>query len=152
MSKEKQENKSWFSRHKKLIIGGAVVVVVCAATGYVIYRNPNKAKALFSVSKEKLSELFIKKTQPTEVLVECTRIETETVETISEKIVEINTEIIKKRPYTSPVDPISVSGCLVKLPPNHHPSPEKVEIGRQMGMDFEALGITWRNPYVKGAA
>lgn len=153
MSKENIENKSWVARHKKgIVIALSVGATVAAGVGIYLLSSSGRLEPMLSSAKNKLLPLFSKKVTSAETLIECTHIETESVETISKKIVEINKQIIEKRPYTPPEDPISVSGCLVKLPPNHHPSPEKIEIGRQMGLDFEALGITWRNPYMKGAA
>ena len=153
MSKENTENKSWVARHKKgIVIALSVGATVAAGVGIYLLSSSGSLEPMLSSAKNKLLPLFSKKVTSAEPLIECTRIETASVETISEKIFDIKTQIIEKRPYTMPEGPISVSGGPVKLPPNRHPSPEKVAFGKQMGMDFEALGITWRNPYMKGVA
>lgn len=142
MSKEKKEKRSWLSRHKKVIIGSTAFVIVCTVTGILIYQNPDKAKEILTTAKHKVSSLFGKKSLFNDALIECTRIEGESIESISEKIIEINKEIKKKRKYTPCNHPSDVNQHLRHLPDGWNPSNEKILQGKEMGLDLMELRCT----------
>lgn len=142
MSKEKKEKKSWFSNHNKVIIGSTAFVIVCTVTGILIYQNPDKTKMILTTAKHKVSSLFGKKPLLNDTLIECTRIETVSIESISEKIIGINKEVKKKRTYTPCNHPSDVNQHLRHLPKGWSPSNEKILQGKEMGLDLVELGCT----------
>ena len=150
MSNKKKRNNSWFARHRKgIIITSSVLSVVFGTAGLLIYCYPDETKSILNTVKGQITTVFNRSIQTVST---SSYVEVEVSESITAKITEIVSADISKRPYAQHSGPFPVSGGPVKLPQGRHPSPEKIELGRKMGLDFEALGITWRNNFIKGAA
>ena len=152
MKKSNKENKSRFVRHKTVIIGGTVFVIVCVTAGILIYRNPEQAKGVFRAVQSKFSSLFLNNNKVPETLVECTSKEAKTIETVSKEIVELKTDIITKRAYTPCDHPFPVNPHLRKMTGGRQASEEKILQGKEIGLDLLKLGCTIVDGYEKGVA
>lgn len=135
----------WVRKHKKaLIIAGISITAIIAIAFY----NKDSINELWNYLRKRINEHPEDVKKATRAIKDCAK----TVTCTAEKTIELNTDVITKRNYIYHCGSFPVSGGPVKLPQGWHPSPEKLELGKTMGLDFEALGITWRNDFIKGAA
>ena len=152
----------WVKKHKTaLIIAGISITAIILIAVY----NKDSRNELWNYLCRRINEHpkgvkkatkgiedTVRAINNTKEINSITHIKTESLGTVTEKTIELNTDVITKRHYEHHCGSFPVSGGPVKLPQGRHPSPEKIKLGKRMGLDFEALGITWRNDFIKGAA
>lgn len=152
MKKKNTKNKS--SKAKKgLVIAASVCAGICLTAGIVIVAAPDKTSNLLNgvISKINtrahlpgvLKKNHLQSVQKSSI--------SKSVENSVLKPEPIK-EVISKRAYSPYNAPFSVKGGPVRLGHGRKPSPEKIAFGKTIGMDFEKLGITWRDNYMKGVA
>ena len=107
--KEKDNNRSWFSRHKKLVIIGSTVIAVSAAVAaYLLLKPGNATVKLLEIPKPELP------------LPEVSSIENKTVDNLDSIIQKV----------------IDVESYLRNLPKGQKTSPAKVTESIKMGINL----------------
>lgn len=107
--KEKDNSRSWFSRHKKLvIIGGTVIAVSAAVAAYLLLKPGNATVKLPEIPKPELP------------LTDVSAIENKTVDTLDSIIQKV----------------VDVESYLRNLPEGQKASPAKVAEAIKMGINL----------------
>lgn len=145
---------------KRLVIGLSIAGLACLAAGVGCYFASERFTTLFnevnlkakvlpthnSLFTRKTSLLFFRDSDKIGTL------DMPMAEIDKNSVTEVVRKTLSKRSYSSYKEPFPVKGGIVKLSEGRHPSPEKVAIGKAMGMDFDKMHVTWRNNYIKGVA
>lgn len=144
-AKEEGKVKAFFKNHKKAIIAGTAIVVVIGG-GVFLYEYDNG-----KIIKEVINAIKPLKKKPI-IPSETTQVN-EIIEVVSETVekpVSLVEPVIKsvRAPYSNPFE---VSGGLVNLPQNYHPSKEAIYNALINGYVLDPNGnITYRRTFTKG--
>lgn len=152
-SENQKENSQKTLYKKGVVIAASIGATLCISAGIIMLALPEKTNNFTKgiVFKFKTKSSLSRASQKNQLLL----VQESDISKALKKPV-INPEPVRKeitkRTYSPYSAPFSVKGGPVHLGRNRHPSAEKIALGKAMGMDFEELGITWRNDYMKGVA
>lgn len=153
MKKENTKTQSCKTRKKGVVIAASVCAGICLAAGIVIVAAPDKTSNLLNSIMSKINtHTHLSGVSKKDYLLSAQK---DTISKAVENSVlkpEPIIEVVPKRMYSPYSAPFSVKGGPVRLGHGRKPSPEKIAFGKTIGMDFEKLGITWQNNYMKGVA